>query len=229
MNYGKRLSEIRTRIAEACARVGRDPQEVTLVGVTKYVGVEEIEGLIRAGLTDLAENRLQVALPKLEALQAAGHDVTWHFIGSLQTNKVKDVLGRFALLHSLDRLSLAEEIQKRAARRGLVVPCLVQVNVSGEESKGGFSPDEVPDFLRRLSEMPAIEVRGYMTMAPIAESAEETRPVFRRLRELRDEWLASGLAPVTASELSMGMSGDFEVAVEEGATLVRIGSILVKP
>jgi len=230
MDYQKRLNEIRDRISKACVRGGRTPEEVTIVAVTKYIGVEETEQLVAAGQVDLGENRLQVALPKLTAFEANSvSHVRWHYIGSLQTNKVKDVIGRFGLIHSLDRLELAKEIHKRASKAGLVVPCLVQVNVSGEESKSGLSPEEVPDFLRAVRELSAIEVQGYMTMAPIAESAEATRPVFRKLRELRDEMIEREIAPPTARELSMGMSGDFEIAVEEGATLVRIGSILVKP
>ena len=229
MDYRKRLDEIQNRIAAACGRAGRDAKDVTIVAVTKYIGAEETEALVRAGQFDLGENRLQVAAPKLEHLAARELAVRWHYIGSLQTNKVKEVAGHFHLIHSLDRLSLAQAIQKRAEQIGQVVPCLVQVNVSGEESKSGLAPDEVPDFLKTVREMDGIELRGYMTMAPNVDDPEQTRAVFRGLRELRDELLASGAAPATAVELSMGMSGDFEVAVEEGATYVRIGSILVKP
>ncbi|MGB8956597.1 MAG: YggS family pyridoxal phosphate-dependent enzyme [Tumebacillaceae bacterium] len=229
MDYRKRLDEIQDRIAAACARAGRNAQDVTIVAVTKYIGADETEALVRAGQFDLGENRMQVAAPKLEHLAAQELAVRWHYIGSLQTNKVKEVAGHFHLIHSLDRSSLATAIQKRAEQIGQVVPCLVQVNVSGEESKSGLVPDEVPAFLKTVREMDRIELRGYMTMAPNVDDPEQTRAVFRGLRELRDEMLASGIAPATATELSMGMSGDFEVAVEEGATLVRIGSILVKP
>ena len=229
MDYRKRLDEIQNRIAAACGRAGRDAKDVTIVAVTKYIGAEETEALVRAGQFDLGENRLQVAAPKLEHLAARELAVRWHYIGSLQTNKVKEVAGHFHLIHSLDRLSLAQAIQKRAEQIGQVVPCLVQVNVSGEESKSGLAPDEVPDFLKTVREMDGIELRGYMTMAPNVDDPEQTRAVFRGLRELRNELLASGAAPATAVELSMGMSGHFEVAVEEGATYVRIGSILVKP
>ncbi|TCP52139.1 hypothetical protein EV586_1159 [Tumebacillus sp. BK434] len=226
--YQKRLAELKERIAQACARAGRDPEDVKIVGVTKYVGVEETRSLIEAGLHDLGENRISVAAPKLEAIPAVT-GVRWHFIGHLQTNKVKDVLGHFAMIHSLDRLSLAKEISKRAVAAGLVVPCLVQVNVSGEESKGGLAPQEVAGFLQAAKELPGLAIRGLMTMAPVAEDPEAVRPVFRGLRELRDALLGQGLLAADAQELSMGMSGDFETAVEEGATLVRIGSVLVKP
>lgn len=229
MEYGQRLIEIKDRIAAACQRVGRDPDEVTIVAVTKYIGADETAALVEAGQQDLGENRLQVALPKLDALAERAPGVRWHYIGSLQTNKVKEVLQRFHLIHSLDRLSLAKEIDKRARALGITVPCLVQVNVSGEESKGGFAPEEVAEFLGHLAEMPGIEVQGFMTMAPAGVDPEAARPVFRGLREWRDRWLAEGTAPATATRLSMGMSGDFEIAVEEGAAFVRIGSILVKP
>ncbi|ARU62322.1 YggS family pyridoxal phosphate enzyme [Tumebacillus avium] len=226
--YQKRLAELKERIAQACARAGRDPEDVTIVGVTKYVGVDETRSLIEAGLKDLGENRISVAAPKLEAIPAET-GVRWHFIGHLQTNKVKEVLGNFSMIHSLDRLSLAKEINKRAVAAGLTVPCLVQVNVSGEESKGGFTPQDVAGFLAAAGEMPGLAIRGLMTMAPVSDDPEAVRPVFRGLRELRDEMIGRGLFPADANELSMGMSGDFEVAVEEGATLVRIGSVLVKP
>ncbi|ASS75841.1 YggS family pyridoxal phosphate-dependent enzyme [Tumebacillus algifaecis] len=228
MEYEKRLAELKERIAQACARAGRDQDEVTIVGVTKYVGVEETKSLIEAGLRDLGENRIAVAAPKLEAIPEE-FGVRWHFIGHLQTNKAKDVIGRFSLIHSVDRLSLAKEINKRAEVQGITVPCLVQVNVSGEDSKGGFAPEELIGFLTEAQAMKGLDLRGLMTMAPATDDAETVRPVFRGLRELRDNLLARGYLPAGSNELSMGMSGDFEVAIEEGATFVRIGSVLVKP
>ncbi|MBL0389467.1 YggS family pyridoxal phosphate-dependent enzyme [Tumebacillus sp. ITR2] len=229
MDYETRLQEIRAEIAGACLRVGRDPEDVRIVAVTKYIDTEQTENVVRAGLTDLGENRLQVALPKMEGMAADVQErVRWHYIGNLQTKKVKDVLPRFDWIHSVDRLSLAEEIQKRAAAIGRPIPCLVQVNVSGEESKSGFAPGEVPAFLQAAREMDFVEIRGFMTMAPVSQDPEEARPVFRGLRELRDEMIARGLLPQTSRELSMGMSGDYVVAVEEGATMVRLGSVLVK-
>lgn len=229
MDYKKRLDEIRTHIAAACSRVGRNPEEITIVAVTKYIDSDQTEQVIRAGLHDIGENRLQVAMPKMESLtEDLREGVRWHYIGNLQTKKVKDVVPRFYMIHSVDRLSLAEEIQNRASALGRPIPCLVQVNVSGEESKAGLASEEVPAFLQAVSALDFVEIRGFMTMAPLVGSPEETRPVFRALRELRDEMMARGLLPVGASELSMGMSGDYEVAVEEGATIVRLGSILVK-
>lgn len=229
MDYEKRLQEIRERIAAACSRAGRDPQDVQIVAVTKYIDTEQTEQVIRAGVTDIGENRLQVALPKIEGMAAELQErVRWHYIGNLQTKKVKDVLSRFYMIHSLDRLSLAEEIHKRAEALGRSIPCLVQVNVSGEESKSGFAPEDVPAFLQAARELTGVEVRGLMTMAPAGSDPEAARPVFRGLRDLRDALIAAGLLSDTARELSMGMSGDYEVAVEEGATLVRLGSVLVK-
>ncbi|KEO80931.1 YggS family pyridoxal phosphate-dependent enzyme [Tumebacillus flagellatus] len=229
MDYEKRLQEIRSQIAQACSRVGRDPADVTIVAVTKYIDTAQTEAVVRAGLTDIGENRLQVALPKMEGMAPELQEqVRWHYIGSLQTKKVKDVLQRFDWIHSVDRSSLALEIQKRAASIGRPVPCLVQVNVSGEESKSGFAPEEVPSFLQEAQGLDFVDIRGFMTMAPASTNPEDARPVFRGLRELRDNMIAQGWLPASARELSMGMSGDYSVAVEEGATLVRLGSVLVK-
>lgn len=227
MDIQSRVQSVRARIEAACARAGRSPQEVTLVAVTKYVGVAEVRELIRCGIYDLGENRLQVALPKVEAIR---EPVRWHFIGHLQTNKVKDVLPRFSMIHSLDRYALAKEIDRRAQKMGIhEVPCLIQVNISGEESKGGLAPQEVKSFLESLVEFPTLRVQGLMTMAPRVQQAEEARPVFRGLRELRDSLRSVHVPYGQLRELSMGMSSDFEVAIEEGATMVRLGSILVKP
>jgi PLP dependent protein len=227
MDYSARINAVRERIIHACERAGRHADEVKLVAVTKYIGVEETRALIRSGITDLAENRVQVALPKVKEIH---ENVCWHFIGHLQTNKVKDVLPYFQMIHSLDRLSLAKEIDLRAKKMGIeTVSCLVQVNVSGEATKGGLKPDEVRPFLESLAEFSSIRIYGLMTMAPRVEIPEETRSVFRRLKELRDSLQYIDLPYVEMRELSMGMSEDFEVAIEEGATMVRLGSILVKP
>lgn len=218
--------EVERRIREACERSGRDPGEVQIVAVTKYVTLDRTLETIRHGFRHIGENRWQDAKPKWEALQSE-RDVTWHFIGHLQTNKVKDVLGRFHIIHSLDRSSLAQEIQKKAAQLGIAVPCFVQLNVSGEPSKYGLEPAELPSFLKELRECSAIDVIGLMTMAPFEGDPERTRPVFRALRELRDEVNREQLYGRPIPHLSMGMSNDFEVAVEEGATWIRLGSILV--
>lgn len=211
------------RIEQACRRSGRSPDEVTVIAVTKYLEVEQMRWLFELGVEHVGENRVQAAKPKYDHLGDRG---TWHFIGHLQTNKVRDVVGRFAYVHSLDRLSLAQELDKRAAKMGIPVNCFLQVNVSGEETKSGINPQEVKPFVETIGNMKYIRVIGLMTMAHRTDDPEETRPVFRRLRELRDEVRAMGIPNVPAEHLSMGMSGDFEVAVEEGATFVRLGQIL---
>jgi PLP dependent protein len=220
-----RIEQVNKRISAACERVGRSPEDVRVIAVTKYVGPEVTEAVLDAGLTDIGENRWQDAKEKWERLGDRG---TWHFIGHLQTNKARDVVGKFGYIHSLDRLSLAQEIEKAAAKLEIRQKCLIQVNISGEESKFGLPPEQAAEFVREVSGMPHIEIAGFMAMAPLEHAPEATRPVFRGLRELRDKLNAQHAAPYEIRGLSMGMSGDFEVAVEEGATWVRLGSILVK-
>ncbi len=180
--------------------------------------------MLDAGLKHIGENRIEVAAPKWEALEGRG---VWHFIGSLQTRKVKDVIDKFEYIHSLDRMSLAAELEKRCAAAGITVKVFVQVNISGEDSKSGISPEEAPDFLRALSEYRHLKIVGLMTMAPFEAEPEETRPVFRDLRNLRDKLNDLAVTKEPLTELSMGMSNDFEIAVQEGATWVRLGSLLV--
>lgn len=230
MSLRERIEQVEKLITAACERSGRSRKDVNVIAVTKYVSLETTRRVVSEGLLHLGENRWQDAQPKWEAL-SGGKDnqssVVWHFIGSLQSKKAKDVVGKFTYIHSLDRLSLAEAIQKQAQALAVTVPCFVQVNVSGEMSKHGLKPEEVPDFLRELSKLPAIRPVGLMTMAPFEAEAEQTRPVFRALRELKDELNAMSILAHPLTELSMGMSNDFEVAVEEGATWVRLGTILV--
>jgi len=222
-----RLDEVDRRIREACARSGRRREDVGIVAVTKYVSERTAREALQAGLIHLGENRWQDAAPKWRALQDETPQPVWHFIGSLQTNKVKDVVGRFAYIHSLDRPSLAEAINKRAEQLGIRVPCFIQVNVSGEATKHGLAPEELIGFARTVADMRGIAVAGLMTMAPFVEDPEDARPVFRKLREMRDELNRAAVLPEEAPGLSMGMSNDFEVAVEEGATWLRLGTILV--
>ncbi|WP_135546894.1 YggS family pyridoxal phosphate-dependent enzyme [Paenibacillus cymbidii] len=223
MSIKDRLLEVNRRIEAACQRAGRRPEEVNLVAVTKYVEIGTAREAFDSGLRHLGENRWQDAKLKWETIG----DAVWHFIGHLQTNKVKDVIGKFPYIHSLDRDSLADEMNRKAVALGICVNAFVQVNVSGEESKYGLPPDELFRFAERLADKPGIRVVGLMTMAPHEAQAEATRPVFRELRRLRDELNARNILPYIASELSMGMSNDFEVAVEEGATWIRLGSVLV--
>ncbi|MFC5703581.1 YggS family pyridoxal phosphate-dependent enzyme [Cohnella faecalis] len=220
----ERLADVEKRLQDACLRSGRRREDVNVIAVTKYVSVETAQGAVEAGIRHLGENRWPDSKDKWEALNG---QAAFHFIGSLQSKKAKDVVGRFAVIHSLDRLSLAEAVQQKAALLGIEVPCFIQVNVSGEDSKHGLTPEEVVPFAEGLAAYPLVKPIGLMTMAPHETDPEATRYVFRGLRELRDK-LNDGIfrdRPLT--ELSMGMSNDFEVAVEEGATWVRLGTVLV--
>ncbi|QNK54514.1 YggS family pyridoxal phosphate-dependent enzyme [Paenibacillus sp. PAMC21692] len=230
MTIQDRIQQVERKIEEACLRAGRKRDEIGVVAVTKYVSLERTKEAYESGLRHLGENRWQDAEAKWRTLNEESpveDSPIWHFIGSLQSRKAKDVVGKFHYIHSLDRLSLAEAIHKQAEKLNVIVSCFIQVNVSGEESKHGIEPAELQDFLGALKEYPTIKPIGLMTMAPYELEAEAARPVFRGLRELRDEMLATGAADESFSQLSMGMSGDFEVAIEEGATWIRLGSILV--
>ncbi|OBZ16693.1 MULTISPECIES: YggS family pyridoxal phosphate-dependent enzyme [Bacillales] len=227
-----RIQLVEERIQKACDRSGRSRDEIQIIAVTKYVSLNTTKAAFEQGLRHLGENRWKVAQEKWEAIsgnadQDADEQPIWHFIGSLQTNKVKDVIGKFTYMHSLDRLSLAEAIHKRASQLGIIVPCFIQVNVSGEDSKQGLEPEQLFTFVEQLGEFPSIKPIGLMTMAPYEAEPEQTRSVFRALRELRDELQQRPELPNTITHLSMGMSNDFDVAIEEGATWIRLGTILV--
>ncbi len=213
-----RYEAVRRQVADAADACGRDSDDIAIIAVTKTVGVKEIREAVAAGLADFGENRVQEFLGKYGLFP----DVRWHFIGTLQTNKVKDVVGRAHLIHSVDSLRLLQTIDRRATEAGVVQRVLLQVNVSGEGSKHGFPTLDVREVLEEASRLDSIEVRGLMTMAPLGRP-ETARRVFRELRELRDSLRAMPLNGVELVELSMGMSGDFRVAVEEGATMVRVG------
>ncbi|RNA69676.1 YggS family pyridoxal phosphate-dependent enzyme [Alteribacter keqinensis] len=223
MNVKDNLISIQERIKKASERVHREPQGVHVVAVTKYVSLERTKEALQAGIRHIGENRVEGGTEKRDAIPDLG---TWHFIGSLQSKKVKHMIGKFDYLHSLDRMSLAKELQKRHTGQA-PLKCFVQVNVSGEESKSGLEPDDVLPFIEELRSYPVIEVAGLMTMAPFVDDPEEVRPYFRRLRELKEEVEKRNYPHAPCRDLSMGMSNDFEVAVEEGATFVRIGSALV--
>ena len=213
-----RYEAVRRQVADAADIAGRDPSDVTIVAVTKTVGIDEIRLALHAGMRDLGENRVQEFIGKYGLFP----DARWHFIGTLQTNKVKDVVGRAHLIHSVDSCRLIDEVARRAEQAGVVQRILLQVNVSGEPSKHGFLPDEVREALVEASHSPGVLVCGLMTMAPFGR-AEDARWVFRDLRELRDSLREMPLNGVELDELSMGMSSDYRVAVEEGATIVRVG------
>jgi pyridoxal phosphate enzyme (YggS family) len=217
-DVAENLARVQERVARAAERAGRRPDGVLLIGVSKTVDVARIRAAVAAGVTTLGENRVQEAKGKIAEL---GRLAAWHLIGHLQTNKVKDALDLFDLIHSLDRLELARELERRAAGQGRVVDALLQVNVAAEASKGGVAPDAVGETLDLIGKLGHVRVRGLMTIPPEVERPEESRPWFRRLGELAER---HGLP-----ELSMGMSGDFEVAIEEGATMVRVGTAIFGP
>lgn len=212
-----RLAEVRRRIAQACERAGRDPSEVLLVGVSKTQPREAVRDAVVAGLLDLGENRAQDVLEQAAAATAAGFAPRWHFIGHLQRNKVREVLPVISALHSLDSVRLIEEIEYRWEARGDrgPLPCYLEVNVAGEEQKSGVAPADLPALLAAAAASPVLRVEGLMTVAPRVDDPEQARPVFRALRGLAH---AHGLRG-----LSMGMTEDFPAAIEEGATLVRVG------
>lgn len=218
----ERVETIRDRIEAACARASRDPEDVTLVAVTKTFGLDVLEAVLASGIRDLGENR---ALEFAEKAGVLGDRATWHFIGSLQRNKAREVAEHADLFHALDSRRLAKELDKRAANAGRVLSCLVQVNISGEESKHGVEPKDLDGLLSNLGQYEHLRVRGLMGMAEPVQPADLdriVRPQFAKLRHLADE-IGRDRLPL----LSMGMSGDFEIAIEEGATHVRVGSALI--
>jgi hypothetical protein len=211
---------IRERIAAAATRAGRDPGGIQLMAVSKTVPPERIRDAMDAGITLFGENYVQEAREKIPAI---GHTVSWHMIGHLQTNKVKYVINLFDWIHSVDRLELARELDKRAGRNNRKLNALMEVNVSGEESKSGVEASLALDLVRQISVLPNLNVRGLMTMPPYSDDPETSRPYFQALRRLRDEINSAAVPNIRMDELSMGMTDDFEVAIEEGATIIRVG------
>ena len=212
------LDRVRERVGRAAERAGRRASDVLLIGVSKTVEVARIRQAIDAGVAALGENRVQEARDKVSEI---GRPVPWHLIGHLQTNKVRDALELFDVIHSLDRMDLAKELDKRARARGRTVDVLVEVNVAAEASKGGVAPDGLGDLLDAVAAMPSLKVRGLMAIPPEAKDPDDSRVWFRALRKLGERY--------SVGELSMGMSGDFEVAIEEGATMVRVGTAIFGP
>jgi len=221
------LERVRERIARAAARAGRGPEEVLLVAVSKTVPPERIREAIAAGARTLGENRVQEAKEKIQALGRSG--VSWHLVGHLQSNKVKDAIALFDLIHSLDRLSLAEELDRRGRASGKRVEVLVQVNAADEPSKGGFRADELRQALEALAGRAGLWVRGLMAIPPEPKTPEDSRPCFKAMRTLLEQARGWGITGLDLDALSMGMSGDFEVAIEEGATIVRVGTAIFGP
>lgn len=215
------LSEVQSRIEAACRRSGRDPASVKLITVTKTIDVDRINQAVAAGAVILGENRVQEVLHKYQDVSPG---VSWHLIGHLQTNKVRQIIDKVDMIHSLESIHLANELQKRASQRQKPVQVLIEVNVGQEESKFGLPVEKVHGFLRSLEEMDFIHIRGLMTVAPFIENPEHVRMVFRSLKTLFEDLKNIDIPNVRMDHLSMGMTHDFEVAVEEGATMVRVGT-----
>lgn len=219
-DIGSNIRLIRERMENACKRSGRDLQSVRLMAVSKTVELERIRQALDAGITMLGENYVQEAREKIPAI---GHPAEWHMIGHLQTNKVKYVVNLFDWVHSVDRLELARELDKRAGQNNRRLKVMIEVNVSGEGSKSGAETAQVLELIRQISLLPNISVRGLMTMPPYSDNPENSRPYFHALCKLRDEINAATIPNIRMDELSMGMTDDFEVAIEEGATILRVG------
>lgn len=223
-SIGERVSSVLDRIRSAEQASGRPKGSVRLVAATKAVSSELIREAIAAGLTLAGENRLQEALPKIEALQ--GEPIKWHFIGQLQRRKARSVIGIFELIHSVDSFDLAQEIDRRAEAAGLQQEILLEVNIGGERSKAGFEPGKLEQTLSRFGTLTHVAVKGLMAIPPPVEVAEQARSYFRALRELGRRLALQAIPRISMNELSMGMSNDYQVAIEEGATLVRVGTAI---
>ncbi len=219
-NIAANIDEIKKRIALSAARAGRDPGEIKLMAVTKTVAAGRVKEAIDAGITLFGENYVQEAKDKIASL---GKNVQWHMIGHLQTNKSKYVVHLFNCVQSVDRLELAQELDKRAELAGYKIDALIEVNVSGEQTKSGIAAPDAINLVKRVSALENISVRGLMTMPPFSDNPEDSRPYFRALKEISRQISEARIPCVMMDELSMGMTDDFEVAIEEGATIVRIG------
>ncbi len=215
------LQTVRNEITEACKRSGRDPKEVTLIAVSKTKPVSMIEEAIEAGQTVFGENKVQELCSKYEVLPK---NLSWHLIGHLQRNKVKYIADKAALIHSVDSLRLAQTIDQEGKKHNRVIPILIEVNVAGEDTKFGVSVEEALPLIEKISVLPNIQVKGLMTIAPFVENPEENRSVFRRLKQLSVDIGDKNMNNVYMDILSMGMTNDYQVAVEEGATMVRVGT-----
>ena len=221
MTIREHLQEIRIQMEESCRKAGRDPKEVTLIAVSKTKPVAMLKEAYEAGARDFGENKVQEIVEKYLQLPDS---VRWHMIGHLQTNKVRQVVGKAALIHSVDSFHLAKEIDKESGKKNIITDILLEVNVAGEESKFGFCLEETENALKEICQFQNIRVRGLMTVAPFVDYAEENRQIFRKLHEFYVDMKSKNIDNGTMGVLSMGMTGDFEVAIEEGATMVRVGT-----
>ena len=219
--------KVRARVGKACEQAHRDPRTVRLVAVTKTFSAEKIRAVLKAGIEDIGENFVQ----ELRQKRAELNDpvIRWHFVGHLQSNKVKYIADFVHLIHSVDHRSVAEEIDKRGARIGRLIDVLVEVNTSGERSKFGVPPAKTVEFVKSLTQLRNLRIKGLMMIGPFLPNPEESRPAFQKLRELSQAVGEEGIENVEMSELSMGMTNDFEIAIEEGATIIRIGTAIFGP
>ena len=215
------IENINAKIEAACQRSGRKREEVLFLVVSKTIDVPRIKEAVACGMTSLGENKVQEIMDKYEPM---GEGIKWHLIGHLQTNKVKYIIDKVELIHSVESIKLAEEISKRAVAKGVTANILLEENVAGEESKFGIKPEECEQMVREISVMPNIVIKGLMTVAPAVENEEENRKYFRQMKQLLVDINSKKIDNVNMTELSMGMTGDYEVAIEEGATIVRIGT-----
>ncbi len=215
------IAQVRQNIAQAAKKVGRNPEDILLLAVSKTKSVEQIKEAVSYGLTSLGENKVQEIMDKYEPM---GEGIHWHLIGHLQTNKVKYIIDKVDMIHSVESIRLAEEIEKRAAAKNKVMDILVEINIAQEESKFGIPVNEVESFLQELSKFSHIRIRGLMTVAPFVENPEENRLYFRKMRELLVDINTKKIDNINMDVLSMGMTGDYMVAIEEGATIVRVGT-----
>ncbi len=219
--------KVRERVRKACERAGRDPQTVHLIAVTKTFSGEKIQEVVAAGIEDIGENFVQELRAKHTEL--INLPIRWHFVGHLQSNKVKYITDFIHLIHSVDHRSVAEELVRRGAKTGRVIDVLVEVNTSGEKTKYGVPPETCLEFVKSIANLKNVRVKGLMTIGPFLPNPEDSRPAFRTLRNLRDEVMKAEIENVGMNELSMGMTSDFEVAIEEGATMIRIGTAIFGP
>lgn len=215
------LKEVEEKIEAACKRAGRDCSEVTLIAVSKTKPVEDLQEIYAAGARAFGENKVQELCAKMEVMP---EDIEWHMIGHLQRNKVKYIVGKVSLIHSVDSFRLAEEINIQAKKKGIVVPILIEVNIADEESKFGVSRADAIELVKQVSTLDAIRIKGLMAVAPYVVDSEENRPFFRKIKDLSVDIMLEKIDNVCMDILSMGMTGDYEVAIEEGATMVRVGT-----
>lgn len=223
MTIEQNLEQIRERIVKAAQKVKRDPKSIKLVAVSKKKPVKMIENAIKAGQTIFGENYVQDIKDKY---QQVGTDVSWHFIGHLQSNKIKYIRGKVAMIETVDRLSLAQDLSLHWGKLNKHLDILIQVNVGGEESKSGVAPEDLETLLVEVAKLPYIHVKGLMAIPPFCENPEDSRPYFRQLKELAEKMATREIENIEMAEISMGMSHDFDIAIEEGATIVRVGSAI---